>query len=329
VTRPGEDDLIATYFRPLATTSGAARLEDDAATLAVPAGHELVVTKDMLAAGIHFFAEDPWDAVARKALRVNLSDLAAKGATPHSYALGLGLPPDWQERDLALLSKGLRADQTAFGFDLLGGDTIKSPGGLMLSVTAFGLVPTGRAVRRGGGKPGDIIYVSGTIGDSALGLQLRLDSTLADAMGLTDAERAHLLDRYLIPEPRVALAGAVRDHAHAAMDVSDGLVGDLSRLARASRLGAILDASAVPLSPAARVMAREPRFLETALTGGDDYEILATVPIANTDAFEQACEGAGVAVTRIGRLVGDSREVAVVGGDGAPIAFKGRNFAHF
>lgn len=329
MTRPGEDDLIATYFRPLATTSGAARLEDDAATLAVPAGHELVVTKDMLAAGIHFFAEDPWDAVARKALRVNLSDLAAKGATPLSYALGLGLPPDWQERDLALLSKGLRADQTAFGFHLLGGDTIKSPGGLMLSVTAFGLVPTGRAVRRGGGKSGDIIYVSGTIGDSALGLQLRLDPTLADAMGLTDAERAHLLDRYLIPEPRVALAGAVRDHAHAAMDVSDGLVGDLSRLARASRLGAILDASAVPLSPAARVMAREPRFLETALTGGDDYEILATVPIANTDAFEQACEGAGVAVTRIGRLVGDSREVAVVDGDGAPMAFKGRNFAHF
>lgn len=330
MSRPGEDDLIARYFRPLATARGAANLEDDAATLAVPEGQELVITKDMLASNIHFFADDPWDAIARKALRVNLSDLAAKGATPDAYALGLGLPTDWTEANLAALSRGLKADQVAFGIDLLGGDTIKSPGGLVLSVTAFGLVPAGRAVRRGGARAGDILFVSGSIGDSALGLRLRLDATLAGRLGLGDAERNHLLARYLIPEPRVALAPAVLACAHAAMDISDGLIGDLARLARAARLGAVVDASAVPLSPAAaRAIAADPSLLEIALTGGDDYEILASVPISRVEAFEAAAATAGVPVTRIGHMVAEPRDVIVFDSEDKPIDLGARHFAHF
>lgn len=330
MSRPGEDDLIARYFRPLATTRGAANLEDDAATLAVPDGLELVVTKDMLAANIHFFAEDPWDAIARKALRVNLSDLAAKGATPDAYALGLGLPADWTEPNLAALARGLKEDQEAFGIDLLGGDTIKSPGGLVLSITAFGLAPRGRAVRRGGARVGDILFVSGTIGDSALGLRLRLDPALAGRLGLSVEERDHLLDRYLIPRPRVGLGSAVLASARAAMDVSDGLIGDLARLARAARLGAIIDATAVPLSPAAaRAVAADPTLFETALTGGDDYEILASIPVARAEAYEAAAAEAGIAVTRIGRMVAEPRDVSVLDGLGRAIEWKARHFAHF
>src|SRR5690606_19603926 len=167
--RPGEFGMIARYLRPLASDPGAFGLTDDAAALAPEPGFDLVLTKDMVAAGVHFFADDPAASIARKALRVNLSDLAAKGAEPIGYLLGLALPADWTEDWMAEFSAGLAEDQKRYGLSLLGGDTVKSPDGLMLSVTAIGQVPSGGIVRRAGAQAGDLIVVSGTIGDAALG----------------------------------------------------------------------------------------------------------------------------------------------------------------
>lgn len=304
--RPGEFELIARVFAPLAG-EGTFGLVDDAAVYAPPAGEDLVLTKDALAAGVHFFPDDPWDAVARKALRVNLSDLAAKGATPVGYLLALGLPDDWTVEAVDALGAGLRADQDAYGFALFGGDTIRTPERLTLSVTAIGRVPTGRVVRRGGVCPGDVIFATGTIGDAALGLRLRLDPGLGDRLGLDEAHRRHLLERYLLPQPRTAAATAVREHASGAMDVSDGLVGDLAKMAAASGVHIQIEADRVPLSDAARsAVAADPALLRAVLTGGDDYEILAGIPEGQRDMFVADCSAAGIAATAIGRATAGS-----------------------
>ncbi|WP_075215554.1 thiamine-phosphate kinase [Mongoliimonas terrestris] len=337
-TRPGEFELIARVFAPLAG-EGALGLVDDAAGFAPPPGHDLVLTKDALAADVHFFRADPWDAVARKALRVNLSDLASKGAEPVGYLLGLGLPSDWTLADVDAFGRGLAADQAEYGIRLFGGDTIRSPDRLVLSVTAIGTVPAGRMVRRGGACPGDLIVVTGTIGDAALGLALRLDPDLAARVGLPDADRDHLLDRYLLPQPRTAVAAAVLAHASGAMDISDGLVGDLAKMAAASSAHIQIDAALVPLSEAARAaIARleghqgdagvpaDP--LRTALTGGDDYEIAAAVPEMQVDAFVADCLAAGVPATVIGRVTA-GEGVRVNGRDSAPLDLGGGSFRHF
>ncbi|MBY0364451.1 MAG: thiamine-phosphate kinase, partial [Phreatobacter sp.] len=253
MTRPSEDDLIARFFAPLATTAGADGLTDDAAVIPEGAG-DLVVTKDMAIAGVHFFPDDPPDLIAAKVLRVNLSDLAAKGAVPVGFLLGLGLPPDWTTDFLAAFATGLGRDIAAYDCPLLGGDTVKVPGPLTLSVTAFGRAA--RTVRRRGARPGDVLCVTGTIGDGALGLIARqaerAPGTAPDWLRLlAPEERAHLVDRYLAPRPRTTLAAAVARYASSAMDVSDGLVGDLAKMMAASAAGARLDAAAVPLSPAA------------------------------------------------------------------------------
>lgn len=325
-SRSGEDDLIARYFAPLATLAGADGLRDDAALVAPPPGSAFVVTADALVASIHFLADDPADTIARKALRVNLSDLAAKGATPFGFLLSLALPQDWTEAWLNEFAKGLAADVTAFGFPLIGGDTVKTPGPLMLSVTAFGTVPAGRDIpRRGGARVGDAIYVSGTIGDGALGLLARL-GRLSD---LAADDAAFLIDRYRVPKPRSALASAVLTHATASMDVSDGFVGDLTKLLRVSRLGATVELSSVPLSPAARrVIERDPSLFETALTGGDDYEVLCAIAPADVAAFEAMAARAGVAVTCVGRVT-DTPGKPVFQMDGAARRFASGSFSHF
>ncbi|BBE71554.1 thiamine-phosphate kinase [Oharaeibacter diazotrophicus] len=326
--RPGEFELIARVFAPLAG-EGAFGLVDDAAVLTPPPGEDLVLTKDAVVAGVHFFPDDPWDAVAQKALRVNLSDLAAKGARPLGYLLGLGLPDGWRTEDAEALGRGLALDQDAYGLRLLGGDTVRSPERLMLSVTVFGAVPAGRMARRGGATPRDVIVVTGTIGDAALGLKLRLDAGLSGRLGLADADRDHLLDRYLLPRPRSAVAGAVLAHAGGAMDVSDGLVGDLAKMAAASGVAIRLDASRVPLSDAARAaIAADPALLRTALGGGDDYEIAVALDEDDCDAFVDACRDAGVAATPIGRAEA-GRGVTVVGTDGAVMDLGAGSYAHF
>jgi len=330
--RPGEVALIERYFAPLATDPGAVGLADDAAVLSHAPGEEIVATTDALAAGIHFFADDPPAAIAAKALRVNLSDLAAKGARPRGYLLTLALPDDWTEAWLAAFCEGLAADQATYGCPLLGGDTIRAPGGLVVSVTAFGVLPAGSAVRRGGARAGDLVYVTGSIGDAALGLALRtgaVPAEVAAAAGLDAAGRAHLAGRYLKPLPRTAAAAAVRAHAHAAMDVSDGLVGDLARLCRASGVAAVVEAAAVPLSaPAAGLAAADPALFARALTGGDDYEILATVPAGRAAAFAADLATVGVAATAIGRIAAGAG-VAVVDAAGRPLDLGAGAYAHF
>lgn len=331
--RPSEDELIARFFRPLATAPGALALVDDCAQLAPPPGHDLVLKTDAVAAGIHFFAEDDWGLVAKKALRVNLSDLAAKGARPLGYLLTLALPADWREADLAAFAAGLAEDQAAFGVSLFGGDTIRSPDGLIVSITVFGAVPTGRMVRRAAARPGDVVYVSGTLGDAALGLAARGAPERAAGWGLAGPLAEHLARRYLLPEPRAALAPAVLAHARAAMDVSDGLGLDLSRMCRGSGVGAEVSVAALPLSPAAAaVHAVDLAALAEILGGGDDYEILAAVPPDAAAVFESAAGAAGVTVTAIGRIVdatGEGEPVRFLDRDGAPLPLGAVGFRHF
>ncbi len=328
--RPGEDALIARFFRPLATAPGAERLLDDAATYAPPEGHELVLTTDALVAGVHFFPGDPPRLLAKKALRVNLSDLAAKGAKPAGYLLTIGFTPDWSDDWLADFCAGLKEDQEAFGCSLLGGDTVRTPGPMFLSVTALGVVPVGRAPRRTQAKPGHLIYVTGTIGDAALGLRLRQEPGLKATWGLTEEEAGHLDGRYLLPEPRVDAADLVAEFAAAAMDVSDGLAGDLARMCAASDAGAELDADRVPLSPAAaKAVAADPSARVSVLTGGDDYEILMTVAPDRRAAFEAAAKAAGIAVTEIGTMLPAFEGGVRVLAGGAPMALETLAFRHF
>ena len=294
-----EERLIARCFRPLATHPGALGLADDAAVLTPPPGCDLVLTTDGVIAGVHFFPDDPPETIGRKALRMNLSDLAAKGAQPAGFLLSIALPAGIDEAWLAAFAAGLGDDAERYQCPLLGGDTDRTPGPISVSIAAFGTVPQGKIVRRSTAKAGDRIVVTGTIGDAALGVLLRRDRDMAKRLRLSDAASAHLQDRYLKPQPRNALAGAVLQYASAAMDVSDGLAGDLAKLCRASHVAAEVDAARVPLSDAARaVLAAEPSLLETALTGGDDYEILLTLPSERLKAFGAAATEAGVAVDR-------------------------------
>ena len=325
--RPGEFELIERYFRPLATDAGAVGLTDDAALFRASEDEDIVVTADLVAAGVHFFPDDPPRSVARKALRVNLSDLAGKGAAPAAYLLTIALTADWTEAWLAEFAAGLREDQARYHIALLGGDTSRASGGTTISMTALGRLPRGSMVYRSGARPGDVIFVSGTIGDAALGLRLRQGSLAANLAG---EGASHLLDRYLHPQPRVDLAPAVRLFATAAMDVSDGLIGDLGHICAASGVGAEIEAGAVPLSAAAKaVVTADPGALETVLTGGDDYEILATVPEANAATFAEAAREAEVPVTRIGRIVRGPGAPVVRDGQGRPVGLARQSFDHF
>lgn len=325
--RLGEFELIARYFAPIAGPAGLG-LVDDAGLLRPGRGYELVVTADALVAGVHFFADDPPGSIARKALAVNLSDLAAKGAKPDGFVLTLALPEGWSEDWLAGFAEGLAATAREAGCPLIGGDTVSTPGPLTISITAFGSVPAGRMVLRSGAKAGDLVLVTGTIGDGALGLKVH-GADKPDWVGqLGNAHGAHLSDRYLHPRPRLGLAPALQLHASAAMDVSDGLVGDLAKLLAASNVGAEIDLDAVPLSEAARtaVMA-DPALAELAWTGGDDYEILLTAPEGEFPALAAAAEQAGVALARIGRVT--SGTAARFFERGRERVFAHGSFAHF
>jgi thiamine-monophosphate kinase len=325
--RPGEFELIARYFAPLATDPAALGLADDAARLRVGARDELVITTDLIAAGVHFFADDPPESIARKALRVNLSDLAAKGAEPLGYLLALALPAEWTEAWIRKFARGLEADQATYGISLIGGDTSRAANGVTVAITAIGRLPRGTMVHRAGARPGDLLYVTGTIGDAALGLAIRLGEIDRHSLG----RFAHpLLDRYLHPQPRLAIAAAIRRHASAALDVSDGLVGDFGHICDVSRVGGVIEAARVPLSPAAaRLVAADASALERALTGGDDYEILAAIAPRQAVAFERAARRAGVDVTRIGHVTKGEGAPTVLGRDGRPLTFGHASFDHF
>src|SRR3984885_4380519 len=296
-----EDSLIARYFMPLATDPGAFDLGDDAAILKA-LGDDIVVTTDAIVEGVHFLPDDPPDTIARKALGVNLSDLAAKGASPAGCVLTLALRST-DEAWLKPFAQALGEDCARFGCPLLGGDTVSTPGPLMISITAFGRVPVGRMVRRSGAQPGDLVVVTGTIGDAALGLDVLQRGAAAAALADDTAARDMLVGRYRVPQPRTALAAAVRDHAHAAMDVSDGLAGDLTKLCRASGVSATIDVARIPLSAAAAsLVASGSVGIETIVSGGDDYEILCAIPENRFEALTRAAGLAGIAVTAIGTV---------------------------
>jgi thiamine-monophosphate kinase len=324
----GEERLIARYFRPLATAPNAFGLGDDAAVLAPPAGCDLVLTTDGVIAGVHFLAGDPPQSIARKALRMNLSDLAAKGATPVGFLLSIALPTNTEESWVAAFAEGLGQDISQYGCPLLGGDTDHTPGPLSVSITAFGTVPQGGMVRRATAKAGDAIAVSGTIGDAALGVLLHRDADLAKRWRLSSAAGDHLHQRYLLPQPRNTLAEALRQHASAAMDVSDGLVGDLAKLCRASGVAAEVDVAAVPLSDAARAaLSADGKLIERILSGGDDYEVVLTLPAAKFSAFRTAAENAGVPVTKIGQVM--SGQGVRFLREGKLLSFAQASYSHF
>jgi thiamine-monophosphate kinase len=328
----GEERLIARHFRPLARHPGAFGLVDDCAAIAPPAGHDLVLKADAIVSSVHFFPEDPADAVARKALRVNLSDLAAKGATPLGFLLSLALPKPIDEAWLAGFAAGLDADAQAYQIPLLGGDTVLSPGPIMVSVAVFGSVPHGRMLLRSGPQVGDVLVVTGTIGDAALGLLVRRERAAAARWGLTEAARDHLLARYLLPQPRNAVTQALRAHASGGMDVSDGLIGDLGKMCRAAKVSAEVEVTQIPFSDAARAaIAADPTLIEPALTGGDDFEVLASVPAGKLDALKTQCEALGIPVTAIGRFVaaGEGGPQARILAAGAPLVFARTSFSHF
>ncbi|WP_286828535.1 MULTISPECIES: thiamine-phosphate kinase [Kordiimonas] len=289
----GEFDLIARYFRPLAGPEGLG-LADDAACLTVPDGHELVVTKDLIVEGVHFVGDEPAADIAWKALAVNLSDLAAKGACPTHYFVGISLPKGAPEAWIADFAAGLKACQEAFGIQLAGGDTTASTSGVTLSITAMGTVPSGTMIKRSGAQMGDDVYVSGTLGDAALGLKM--------VQGRLDASEG-LVRRYRKPTPRVALGQALRGVASACADVSDGLLADLGHICAASAVGARVDQSSLPLSEAvAALVGQDSELWPSVYAGGDDYELVFTASPSNAGALERIAVDCGVQLTRIGEV---------------------------
>jgi thiamine-monophosphate kinase len=323
-----EDSLIARYFRPLATDPGAFNLDDDAAILKAW-GEDVVVTTDAIVEGVHFLPDDPPEAIARKALRVNLSDLAAKGATPAGFVLTLALRSA-DDAWLEPFARGLGEDAADFGCPLLGGDTVSTPGPKMISITAFGRVPAGKMVHRSGAKPGDCVVVTGTIGDAALGLAILKGGAVAAALANDALAKDMLVGRYRLPQPRNALAKAIRDHASAAMDVSDGLAGDLAKLCAASGVSAAIDAPSIPLSgAAAALLARGGVGIEALVSGGDDYEILCAIPENSVEAFVQAAGLGGVAVTAIGTIIAGSSAPRFLDAQGRDIPLPRLSYSHF
>ena len=324
--RSGEFALIAKLFAPLSKNApGAFGLLDDAALIKPRAGHEQVITADALIEGVHFLRGDPPETIAKKALRVNLSDLAAKGAAPEGYLLTLALP-DWQ--DMAWLenfARGLAEDQREYGISLFGGDTTATPGFLTIAITAFGLIPEGKMLRRAGAKSGELVFVSGTIGDGGGGLAVLKN----EITGLSPTDRDYLTSRYRLPTPRVTLGQALRGIASSALDVSDGLIADLGHIADVSGVHIVVEAARMPLSPALKqAWGTTIEAIARAATSGDDYEITFTAPASSRERVMQAAKDSGTPVTEIGRVeAGQGVALLDAGGREVPLARKG--FAHF
>ena len=330
--KPDEFELISRFFAPLATDPGALGLTDDAAVLTPEKGRNVVVTTDSLIAGVHFPADgDPGLASARL-VRVNLSDLAAMGAKPWACTLSLALPEDWDTPWIEGFAEGLRRELETFAIGLVGGDTVVTPGPLALTLTALGTVAEGAELRRSGAKPGDDIYVSGAIGDSALGLRVLKDGIA----GLGPDHAEALLARYHRPEPRVKLGGRLAGLAHGVIDISDGLVADLGHVAKASGCGATVEAARVPLSDAVRAAVQlDPALRDLAMTGGDDYELLFTAAPKDAGRVKDLARDLDLPLTAIGRIGGEGdgngegRGVRVLGADGGEIIFKQLGYRHF
>jgi thiamine-monophosphate kinase len=320
----GEFGRIQRFFAPLAGPGGLG-LRDDAAIVECVSGRALVVTVDAMVEGVHYLPDDPPDLVAKKLLRVNLSDLAAKGARPLHYLLTTALPvsfgDDWVERFAA----GLAEDQRRFGVDLLGGDSVATPGPATLSLTAIGDVAAGAEIRRVGACSGDRIWVSGAIGDAHLGLKV----LRGEYPAIDQAERAHLVARFQVPEPRTGLGPRLAGLAHAMCDVSDGLIADLGHICEASGVAAAVELSAVPFSPtASRLTARDPDMSVRLVTAGDDYELLFAAPPAATAAIERLAAELTLPITEIG-VIEPGAGVRLLDPAGRPVPLAAAGWRHF
>jgi thiamine-monophosphate kinase len=321
-----EFGLIARYFAPLAQDEpGALGLTDDAAVLDLPAGARLVVATDAIVAGVHFLPDDPAADIARKLMRVNLSDLAAMGARPRGVLLAAVFPRGTAESWVAEFSRGLGEDVRAFSAPLVGGDTVATDGPLTLSLTALGTVDGRGALTRSAAREGDDIYVSGTIGDAALGLK----AAKGELPGLDAGSRDVLIRRYRVPEPRLALGQGLVGIAHACMDVSDGLVADLGHVCDCSGLGARITAAALPVSPAARrALTGNPLLINAVLAGGDDYELVFTAPAEARDAVAAVARAAGINVARIGTMIA-GQGVEISDAEALRVELKTGGYSHF
>ncbi len=307
-----EFEYIRSYLKPLDENNS---IGDDAAIIP---DSKYIITKDILIEDVHFFANCSPSNLAKKSLRVNFSDIAAVGGIPYGYMLGLILPnnitPLWWEGFTA----GLKEDNQHFQVKLLGGDTTAHNGKIIISVTALG-IKGDRFMQRSNAKPGDKVYVSGTIGDAALGL-LAYQKIIYDSTG-------YLKHRYDIPQPRIALGLAISEFATSCIDISDGLVQDAEHICGLSDVGMELYLDKIPLSEQAQQVIKEkPDYINTVLTGGDDYELLFT--IGNEYKIENLSLKCGVAVTEIG-YVTNSKKVIVKDRNNLPIAFKNKGFTHF
>jgi thiamine-monophosphate kinase len=326
--RMNEFGMIGKFFTPLTLGHEAALgLLDDAAVVDVPDGHTLVVTKDAISEGVHFIGNESPDLIARKLLRVNLSDLAAMGAEPVGLLLAIMLPKTVEDTWVELFARGISEDQEEFPVPLVGGDTIATiEKGFSASLTALGIVPKDKYLRRKGACIGDDLYFSGTLGDGTLGLH-----HLEDRLGYT-LPRNHatfLSSRYQLPIPRLGLGKALRGVATAAIDVSDGLVQDAGHLCREKNIGAVISLESIPLSEAATyIINQDMNYINTLISGGDDYELLFTAPPGKNDAVERAAREAGVRVTRIGQIV-EKPGVNVIGLNGEELFLNQAGFRHF
>jgi thiamine-monophosphate kinase len=324
--RPGEFELIAELFAPLAAGyPGALDLKDDAAIVETPPGQCLVVTTDTIVAGVHFLPDDPAESVARKLLRVNLSDLAAKAARPTLYLLSLSMPESTEIGWLRDFAFGLALDQREFDIALAGGDTTSTPGPLTLTVTALGEIGHGKEIRRSGARTGDRVFVSGTLGEAALGLK----SLRGELANLAPEHRTALVARYRVPQPRVSLGQSLVGLATACCDVSDGLVADLGHICETSRVAAEIAVDRIPLSPATRAaLAIDPDLIKLVATGGDDYELVFTAPASQAGEVVGRARDLGVAVAEIGQCV-PGAGVALLDPQGRPLTLSGAGWRHF
>ena len=316
MSKRGEFDLIAKSLASLSDAVQGLGLTDDAALFEPTPGHTAVLSTDTLVAGVHFLPDDPPRDIARKALRVNLSDIAAMGAVPKGYLLNLSLPDDVADTWLDAFVAGLAADQQVFGVTLLGGDTVRTPGPFTVSVTAVGEVRLGRAMKRAGARIGDVVLVTGTIGDAVIGLRV-----LTGKAALDPANAKFVLDRYRLPQPRTSIGPYLAGLASAAIDVSDGLIADLGHICETSSVAATILADTVPLSPAGRAAIDAGQLtVSEAVSGGDDYELLFCAPPETRDAISRLSATLDVAITEIGEITaGTGVELIDVNGEAVVI----------
>lgn len=320
----GEFGRIREFFAPLAGPGGLG-LSDDAALLDCPPGKRLVATVDQLVEGVHFLPDDPPDLVAKKLLRRNLSDLAAMGATPRHYLVTSALPASRGDEWVLRFAQGLGEDQAYYGIHLLGGDSTSTPGPASLTLTAIGEVAKGKEIRRGGAKPGDRVWVSGTIGDAFLGLKV----LRGEYPRLAAEHRAALAARFQLPEPRTELGPRLIGIAHAMIDISDGLLADFGHICETSGVAAEVALPRLPLSPAVRAIVATNEAMRAQLaTGGDDYELLFTAPAEAGAAIAAIAKELGVAITEIG-AVDSGSGVRLLDAAGREMAVATAGWRHF